>query len=428
MALRDRIAARRSGALGAREWQRIDEAWFATANGRYKACVARRPLPADAPPIRLGVKDTIDVGGLPTALGLRHHMHHPTSSAAVLTGMDPGLAAVVAKVVTMELNLGLGTGCVNPYFPEIDPGGSSTGAAVAVAAGICDVALGTDVLGSVRWPAGQCGTVGLRSTYNGDALDGVFPLSPQMDALGWVARTAGDLATAADVLSPRLGAAPAPPSGEPLTVGIVGPALAASSAEMSGAVRAASDIFSLMGHRVREVDLGELWTMRGLAWQLCSRQAWDAYQIWRDWVDVELKDSTLAALHAGSAVDDDVYQQATEQLERCRAGILDLFSKTAADIWLMPLDPNPPPTVEETRARASTIPVADDKGYTDRVGFTPIASWAGLPSLTIPVQRHPDTGGPLCVQFSGRPGTDLALISLACEFERLRPDLDFTLS
>lgn len=430
MPLRDRIPARRSGELGGVHWREVDEDWFRAVDGRYRACVTRRPLPEEAPPIRIGVKDTVDVAGLPTTLGLRHHRHHPRDTVGALRNLDPRVASVVAKVVTTELNIGVGSGCVNPYVPDIDPAGSSTGAGVAVAAGLCDLALGTDVLGSVRWPAGHCGTVGLRTTHRTSALDGVFPLSPPMDALGWVTRSAEDLVAAADALAPRI-AGPADGDGGvggagETVVGVVTEAMLASSPVMAATADAARELADAVGYRTREVQVGDLWDVRDLAWELCAREAWDAYQIWREWIDVELKESTRTALEAGARVPDERYRQALESLAWHRACIETRFASSGADIWLMPLDPNPPPSVARARSNESTIPRLGDDGYADRLGFTPIASFAGLPALTLPVRRGEGDGAPLCVQLVGRPGSDRTLVRLAVSLERHRSDLHFT--
>jgi len=260
--LRDRLDRFDRGAFDQAEWRARADEWSRAADTRYRACAELRPLPASELPIAIGVKDTVDVGGLPTRLGLRRFRHYPARSARVLDRVRAG--AVNAKVVTTELNIGLGSGCRNPLLPQIDPAGSSTGSAVAVAAGICDLSLGTDVLGSIRWPAGRCGVVGLRTTHDPDLLDGILPLSPSMDAVGWVTRTADDLA----VLWDRLGLGVAESAagqdrrrGRRIGVvtevgaGTVEPAIERAWLRTAAALGAA-------GHEVCEVSVGELWQWR----------------------------------------------------------------------------------------------------------------------------------------------------------------------
>jgi Asp-tRNA(Asn)/Glu-tRNA(Gln) amidotransferase A subunit family amidase len=391
--------------ISARDWRDQADRWAFRADERYRACVDLRELPEHPAAIRLGVKDTIDVSGFPTRLGLRHYRHHPAESAAPLRGI--GLATVNAKVVTTELNIGVGSGCVNPYFPHVDPAGSSTGSAVSVAANICDVSLGTDVLGSVRWPAGRCGVVGLRTTHQPDALAGVFPLSPSMDAAGWLARTAEDLAFAWTRLG--LGRAEA---ARPLRIGLIQNVLeGAVDDEVVGALDTTAAALRRAGHTVSPVRLGELWDCRGAAWEMCSRDAWDGFQHWRHRIDErELDPSTCAALEAGSRVSDERYAAIVQARRANRTAVTALFAEQLVDAWLLPLDPTVPRVCGSAPPATSTIPQPGDDL---EVGYTPVASFAGLPAITFPAGISAATGVPLAVQLVGPPDTDGALIRLA---------------
>ena len=285
-----------------RLWRAEADAWSREADSRYRACAYLRPLPVSTLPIAIGVKDTVDVDGLPTAYGLRRYRHHASRSAAVLSRLAG--AAVNAKVVTTELNLGLGSGCGNPYFPDVDPAGSSTGSAVAVAAGICDLGLGTDVLGSVRWPAGRCGLVGLRTTHDPAALAGILPLSASMDAVGWVTRTADDLAVLWNRLGLGVGRVADAPR-RPCRIGIITEATATGvQPEVVAALERAADALAATGHQLSAVSVAGPWRWRGAAWELCARNAWDRLPDWRRWVDEQLSASTQAALDAGARVSD----------------------------------------------------------------------------------------------------------------------------
>jgi amidase len=92
---------------------------------------------------------------------------------------------------------------VNPLAPDRLPGGSSSGSAAAVAAGLVDFALGTDTGGSVRVPAAFCGVYGLRPTHGVIPTAGVVPFAPSLDTVGWLARDAATLARVGDVLLPK---------------------------------------------------------------------------------------------------------------------------------------------------------------------------------------------------------------------------------
>ena len=416
--LRDRLNQSDRGGFDLNEWRIQADRWSRAADTRYRACAELRPLPASDLPLAIGVKDTVDVAGLATRLGLRRFRHHPTRSARVLDRVRAG--AVNAKVVTTELNIGLGSGCRNPLLPQIDPAGSSTGSAVAVAAGICDLSLGTDVLGSVRWPAGRCGVVGLRTTHDTELLDGILPLSPSMDAVGWVTRTTDDLAVLWDRLS--LGGADHaadPDSGRQLRIGLVGE-VGAGTVEpvIEQAWQRTAAALEAAGHELCEVSVGELWRWRGAAWELCARDAVDGLAALRPWIDDELSPTTLAALTAGERVDDRRLAEIEEGQRRLRGAVAHLFAEQRVDAWLLPLDPTvPSPRAATTQRRpgASTIPTPDDPDYDIEVGYTTLASFAGLPAISFPVGRCGMPEAPLAMQLVGPPHSDRTLIRLADE-------------
>ncbi|MEU9131944.1 amidase [Kitasatospora sp. NPDC048540] len=415
--LRERLALLDDGALTLPEWNALADGWAREADHRYRACAELRPAGPHAPALRLGVKDTVDVAGFATRLGLRRHRHHPGRSAAVLT--EGHRLATVAKVVTTELNIGIGSGCGNPWFPTIDPAGSSTGCGVAVAAGICDLALGTDVLGSVRWPAGRCGVVGLRMTHDPAALRGMLPLSPAMDAPGWVARTADDLALLAEVSGLPI---PRAEHHRGLRIGVVAE-VAEGGAEpgILDALKTAGELLAAHGHRVATTRLGGLWDLRGAAWELCARQAWQGSHGWDPRIADELSPSTRRAVDSGAAIGDLRHREIEEQLARTRAAVPRLFADAGVDVWLLPLDPDVPRPVGAQRA-ASSLVTPGHPDYDREIGYTPVASFAGLPALTFPVGRTADGSAPLAVQLVGRPGAEGVLIGLAREAARTAGD------
>jgi len=126
----------------------------------------------------------------------------------VITRLLNAGASLVGKTYTDELTYSLngenfhyGTP-VNVNAPGRIPGGSSSGSAAAVAAGLVDFALGTDTGGSVRLPASNCGIYGIRPTHGAVANDGVVPLAPSFDTVGWFTRQASLLEQVCQVLLP----------------------------------------------------------------------------------------------------------------------------------------------------------------------------------------------------------------------------------
>jgi amidase len=149
--------------------------------------------------LSFGVKDLFDVAGYPTGCGnpvkLAESGIRPVSSSAVTRLLSAG-ATFLGKTHTEELAWSLyGTNAhfgtpLNPAAPDRVPGGSSSGSASAVAARLCDVALGSDTGGSVRAPASFCGIYGLRPSHGAAPLDHCMPLAPSFDTCGFFARDA----------------------------------------------------------------------------------------------------------------------------------------------------------------------------------------------------------------------------------------------
>src|SRR5579863_7487321 len=159
--------------------------------------------------LTFAAKDLFDVADYPTGGGnhdWRRSNPIPTRHAwAVQTLLDAG-ATLIGKTVTDEVSLGiLGENAFdgtprNVRAPGRVPGGSSSGSAAAVAAGLCDTALGTDTGGSVRVPASFCGLYGIRPTHGRIDLTGMLPQAPSSDTTGWFARDAATFAKVSRVL------------------------------------------------------------------------------------------------------------------------------------------------------------------------------------------------------------------------------------
>jgi aspartyl-tRNA(Asn)/glutamyl-tRNA(Gln) amidotransferase subunit A len=152
----------------------------------------------DAPPggIPLAVKDLIDTEGVVTTYGSAIFRDHvPERSATAVARLEEAGYRVLGKTNLHEFAYGITSenphfgAVVNPLDPGRIPGGSSGGNGAALAAGLCDVALGTDSAGSIRLPAACCGIVGFKPTWGLVPVEGVFPLAPSFDAVGPMART-----------------------------------------------------------------------------------------------------------------------------------------------------------------------------------------------------------------------------------------------
>ena len=144
--------------------------------------------------LTFAVKDNFDIKGHVTGAGnpdwLRSHEPAASTAPAVQMLLEAG-ASLVNKTIMDELafslngeNIHYGTP-VNPAAPNRIPGGSSSGSASATAGRLVDFALGTDTSGSVRVPASYCGLFGIRTTHGAISTQGVVPLAPSFDTVGW---------------------------------------------------------------------------------------------------------------------------------------------------------------------------------------------------------------------------------------------------
>ena len=151
--------------------------------------------------VPVGVKDIIDTVDLPTENGCRAHSgRQPTVEAACVTALRRAGAVIMGKTVTTELATFTPGKTHNPHNLEHTPGGSSSGSAAAVAAGMVPAALGTQTVGSVIRPGAFCGVYGLKPTYGVIPRVGVLTQAPSLDTVGVYGRSVEDLALLADVL------------------------------------------------------------------------------------------------------------------------------------------------------------------------------------------------------------------------------------
>jgi len=176
------------------------------------ADVQRRPGPLSGIPV--AIKDIIATHDMPTTNGSPIYKDHvPAADAWVVERLRNLGATIFGKTVSTEFAWRHPGPTVNPWNTDHTPGGSSSGSAVAVAAGIVPLALGTQTLGSVIRPAAFNGVVGLKPSFGAIPRTGVHPLSPSLDHVGFFARRVDDVALALSLLA---GASDGDPHGRPL--------------------------------------------------------------------------------------------------------------------------------------------------------------------------------------------------------------------
>ncbi|HEY2275738.1 MAG TPA: amidase, partial [Steroidobacteraceae bacterium] len=236
--------------------------------------VERMALGDDGP--RVGVKDSIDVAGFPTRMASACLADAPPAvrHAAVVQLLLDGGCRIVGKTNLHELAFGL-TGInrwtgtpVNPRSPARVPGGSSSGSAVAVAAGLVEFALGNDTGGSIRLPAACCGVVGLKPSYGRVSRTGVHPERSSLDCVGPLAREVSTIERAMAMIDATFRPQDAPPRA------VVGWVQVGASAEVSSAARGA---LGRAGVEVRGVALPTFAAAFSAALTIIGAEIWSAF-------------------------------------------------------------------------------------------------------------------------------------------------------
>jgi aspartyl-tRNA(Asn)/glutamyl-tRNA(Gln) amidotransferase subunit A len=208
--------------------------------------------------IPLGIKDLVDVEGLPTTASSRVLEGNLASSdAPVVTALRGAGAVIVGKTNTQEFAYGVVTAPTrNPWDLDRIPGGSSGGAAAAIATGMTLGGIGSDTAGSIRIPSALCGISGLKPRPGRVPIEGVIPLAPSLDACGPMSRTVADLGLLLEVIGGRQGTTPDAPA---LRVAVPSsPEVAGASREVAAAIDAAVEALAAGGMRRVEVDLEPL--------------------------------------------------------------------------------------------------------------------------------------------------------------------------
>jgi 2-dehydropantoate 2-reductase len=360
----------------------------------------------------VAVKDIITVAGLPTSCGSPSTSAAPATADAALVGrLRAAGAEVFATAQCLEFAAGFAHPRVgdtrNPRDPARTSGGSSGGSAALVAAGVCDLAIGTDTGGSIRIPAAYCGVVGLKPTYGLVPTDGVFPLSPSLDHAGTLTATAADGIALLQAIAEPLPAAPVvgvTAVGVPV-LGVLSAQLADPSVtpEVRGAVRAALDQLTAAGWQLREVK--PPWLAEPHRWEealtvIVAREAVTSHA-GRD--PSQYAAGTRALLAFGAAV-------TQAQYARARAAQAELTA--AVEETLACVDALAGPTVGYCAPEQDPPFGTGDDNAEGR--FTGPYNLTGHPAVSIPV---PAPGLPVGLQLAGRRDNDLALLELAAAAE-----------
>ncbi|URM97687.1 amidase [Actinomadura madurae] len=356
--------------------------------------------------IPVAVKDVVDTAGLRTAMGSRHHAGRvPGHDAECVRRLRASGAIIVGKAATHEFAFGptgdrSADGATrNPYRRERVSGGSSSGSAAAVAAGIVPLAVGTDTGGSVRIPAACCGIVGLKPTRGAVPSGGVFPVAPSLDTVGPMARTAGDCLLLWNVLA---GEDAPEPDISGCRVGWVAPsALHPADPRVTEAVRPLLEPLP-----VREVAVPDIARLRW-AYQVIQGREVHTIHAGRLAAAPELYgEEVLARLRAAGRITEEDAEAAQAIRERVHVAVAALLERH--DLLAMPTVPILPPPLDARSVSLGGTPIDVRAAL---LSLTSPWSVLGLPAISLPAA--PVDGLPTGLQLIARPGAERLLLAVA---------------
>ncbi|MFJ9036908.1 amidase [Streptomyces sp. NPDC102406] len=382
--------------------------------------------------IPMGLKDLIDVAGLPTTASSRVRARHVAArDSHVAARLRAAGAVLLGKTHTHEFAYGLTTPQTrNAWDQDRVAGGSSGGSAVAVAAGAATFALGTDTGGSVRVPAALNGVVGLKPTYGLVPRSGVTSLSWSLDHVGPLTRTARD---AALVLAATAGHDPRDPASVPApppdpTVGgdLSGLRVGVPrnhyfdrvSSEVEDAVRRAVERLAELGARLVDVEIPMARHVQAIQWGLMVPEA-SAYheRSLRTTPDLYTPEVRVL-LEAGELTSAGDYLRA----QRARTMMRDAWARMFDGIDVLAA-----PTVPMTAATSGqdTVEWADGTVETVSDSYVRLSAPAditGVPALTLPV-GHDRAGLPIGMQLMARAFQDATVLRVGQVYEEASVDV-----
>jgi len=358
--------------------------------------------------LAFAAKDIYDVAGAKTGFGcpdwLRTHEPAARTAPAVQRLLDAG-ARLVGKTHTEEMawsltgeNAHYGTP-VNVAAPGRVPGGSSSGSAAAVAAGLVDFALGSDTGGSVRLPASYCGILGIRPTHGRIPLEAVCPLAPSLDTCGWFARDAGVFERVGRVLL-----ADDAPARKPGRLLLARDAFALADPGAEAALQPALEKVAALLGQPEPVTVGDeslaQWTDHFRFPQ--GAEAWAAHGEWITRVRPQFGSAIRGRFEWAATVKPEEVTRARDRREEIARRMDDLLRDGA--VLALPSAPgpalprnSPPEVVDGLRARA--LPMLC------------IAGLARLPQVSLPLATF--DGCPLGLSLIAARGNDTMLLALA---------------
>lgn len=383
-----------------------EEARFKRLAQEAKSLQRKYPNLTKRPPLYgllLGVKDIYHVDGFETHAGsylpARELKNKQASSVSKL--IDAGML-VAGKTVTTEFAYFAPGPTRNPHNTDHTPGGSSSGSAAAVAAGLVDLALGTQTIGSIIRPASFCGVVGFKPSYGRIPVDGVIPLAPSLDHVGLFSHYVDLIARSLRALITDWKTTP-PSKPKPFLAVPTGEYLNHADREMQLHFEKTVERLKVAGYQVKEInpfkDFHSIVDRHNL---ILAAQAAQVHAAWFDSYRYLYHPKTAALIERGQVIKEGDLQMALHDAEQLRLDLSTLMDIHGIDAWVSPAAKGASP-----RGLASTGDPVMNLPWTQ----------AEFPALALPSGANTD-GLPLGLQIAADFNRDEDLIAWGADIEK----------
>lgn len=385
-----------------------------TAIKRFNGIIQQLDIPGaqDGPLAGLTflAKDLFDVKGEVTGIGNPTYAKSHSAAKANAVVIDKLLnagASLVGKTCSDEfafsvdgINIHFGTPN-NPQYPDRIPGGSSSGSGSAVAAGLADFALGTDTGGSIRVPASYCGCFGFRPSHGRVSVEGVAPLAPLMDAVGWMTKDAMLLETCGVVLLDEK-----PAQHLPKKLFIAKDMFSEVAKELRPSLERAVEKLAEEFIAVEDIELGRFgWgSLAALYKVFQAKQAWEIYGAWLRENNPPMCPSIKERFEFTSTVRGKDWEAAKQARDKVVSDMEQLISNDA--VLCMPTTVNLPPLVD----------ASDEvllKNRIQNMNHTALSPLSRLPEVCVPIAVTEKTTTGLSLLASH--GNDMMLLKVCRE-------------
>jgi len=365
------------------------------------------PNPEKRPPLyglMVGVKDIFHIDGFPTQAGSRlpeRVLRGP--EAKNVTMLKNSGVLIAGKTVTTEFAYFTPGPTRNPHNTEHTPGGSSSGSAAATAAGLVDLALGTQTIGSIIRPASFCGVVGFKPSYGRISAEGVIPLARSLDHVGVFAQSVDLVNRTAGVLctdwKPRKDV-----TGKPYLAIPTGKYLESASPEMQAHFETIIEKLRKAGYSVKRLEsMQDFAAVVDRHNTILAAQAAEVHAAWYEDYRHLYGEKLAALIKKGLPIPAHSVARALDEAKRFSLNIRTLMDIHGIDVWISPAAVGAAP-----KGLATTGDPVMNLPWTQ----------AGLPTLGLPTGKNAE-GLPLGVQFSADYKRDEDLLAWGRQIERV---------